>query len=85
MFVTIKFAVLCLVSLVFGFTVVMTNAWTVYTIVLLSFGVWTLNNFLLLIVLTPATFLMDVVLWYILTELSSVFGFGQRPRRLATD
>lgn len=85
MFLTIKLAILCLVSFVFGFTVVMANVTTAYFIVLLCMGLWNFNNVFTLIVLIPSTFGLNLVLWYIVTELASVFRFGQRPRRGVTD
>ncbi len=85
MFLTMKLAILCLVSFVFGFTVVMANVATAYFIALLCIGLWTFNNIFTLIFLIPSTFGLNLVLWYIITELASVSGFGQRPRYAATD
>ena len=81
MFVTLKLAILCVCAFLFGFTVVMTNVLTVYKFGQILLGNWALMNFGMLAALVPFTFAMDTVLWYLITELSSVYEFGARPRR----
>lgn len=76
MFLSVKFAIFCVCAFLFGFTVVITNVLTVYKFGQILLGDWALANFGLLAALLPFTFGMDIVLWYIATELYSTGRFG---------
>ena len=80
-----KLVIVCLAAFVFGFSAIMTNVLAIYNVGQILAGGWTLANFGGLVILIPAAFCMDVILWYIATELSSAYGLdlNSRPRHRA--
>lgn len=76
-----KLATVSLVAFVFGFSAVATNVLALYKAGQILTGNWALSNFGALLLLIPTAVGMNAVLWYLITELSSVYEFGARPRR----